>query len=53
MIVCEEEKTKLYQDKEWLQKKYIDESLSSNQIGEVCNVCPGTILNHLKRDNIL
>lgn len=52
MVVCEEEKTKLYKNKDWLENKYINESLSSNQIGADRKVDPTTIQYWIKKNNI-
>lgn len=52
MIVCEEEKIKLYQNKDWLQKKYIDEEWSTCQISKLCNTSSTTVWNWIKKFNI-
>ena len=43
---------KLYQDRDWLNQKYITERLSSLKIAKICNVSKKTILNWLKKFNI-
>jgi len=43
---------KLYQNKDWLEVKYIDEKLSTYQIAELAKRSQGTIRNWLKRHNI-
>jgi hypothetical protein len=44
--------TKLYQNKEWLKKKYWDEKLSTGQIGEICKMSDTAIWHWLKKYNI-
>jgi len=44
--------TKLYQNKEWLKKKYWDEKLSTGQIGEICDVDYRIIWSWMKKLNI-
>ena len=43
---------KLYQDREWLYKKYINERLTTLKISLLCGVHPTTICNWLKKYNI-
>lgn len=43
---------KLYQNKEWLEKKYIEEKLSMNVIGGICKIDSKTIWYWLKKFNI-
>ena len=43
---------KKYQDKKWLEKKYIGERLNGYQIAKICGVHHATIYNYLKRFNI-
>lgn len=40
---------KAYKDKDWLYQKYWGEELSTNQVGELCGVSGGTILNWMKK----
>jgi len=44
--------TKQYQDKEWLEKKYLEEELSIYRIAEICGVVHYTIWCWLKKFNI-
>ena len=43
---------KLYRNKEWLKNKYINEKLSTRQIGRLVNVDNKTIRYWLKKYNI-
>jgi len=43
---------KLYQNKEWLQQKYIREKLSTGQIGKLCEIDALTVGYWLKKYNI-
>jgi len=43
---------KLYQNKEWLRQKYIDEELSTVQIAKICGVVCSTIWHWLIKYNI-
>jgi len=43
---------KLYQDKEWLEQKYIEEKLSKSAIAKLCNIGNTTVLYWLKKSNI-
>ncbi len=43
------ETLKLYQNREWLEKKYIDEGLSIHIIGGICEVYGSTILDWLNK----
>jgi len=43
---------KLYQNKEWLRGKYIEENLSTIKIGKLCEVTGTTIGNWLRKFNI-
>lgn len=43
---------KLYKSKSWLEQKYTNEKLSSNQIGRECEVHAATIRNWLKKLNL-
>lgn len=43
---------KLYQNKEWLKRKYWDERLSTGQIGEICNIDYRLIWSWMKKLNI-
>lgn len=38
-----------YKEKDWLIHKYWGEKLSTNQVGELCGVSGGTILNWMKK----
>lgn len=42
---------KLYQNKEWLENKYLEEKLGIHQIGKICGVVNNTIWVWLKRFN--
>jgi len=42
---------KLYQNKEWLEEKYIKEKLSTYQIGKLCNTYHGHIKYWIKKYN--
>lgn len=42
----------LYQDKEWLYKKYWEERLSRPKIAKLCNVSNNTILYYMRKYNI-
>ena len=41
-----------YKNKQWLEKKYIENGLTSDEISEFCTVSAKTILRHLKKNNI-
>jgi len=41
-----------YRNKEWLEKKYTKEKMSSGEIAELCNVNMQTILKWLEKNNI-
>lgn len=43
---------KKYQNKEWLEKKYLGEELSTTKIGRLCKVNGITISRQLKKHNI-
>jgi hypothetical protein len=43
---------KRYQDKGWLEKKYITERLFTTEMGKICRVNPGTIWYWLKKYGI-
>jgi len=43
---------KLYQNKDWLENKYLKEKLSTYQIGKLCNVDHHTILHWLNKFDI-
>ena len=42
----------LYQDKEWLEEKYIEEQLSAYHIAKLCRRSRATIINWLNKSNI-
>jgi hypothetical protein len=42
----------MYKNKTWLKNKYIDERLSTREIGEICGVCHHTIRGNLNKYNI-
>jgi len=42
----------MYKNKEWLYNKYINEKLSSNEIGKECNVKHQTIIRMLRKHDI-
>ena len=44
---------KIYTNKDWLEQKYIVERLSSNAIGDLCNVHARTIYYWLKKRGVL
>lgn len=43
---------KLYENKEWLEKKYVNEQLLTSEIAKLCNVKNCTIWRWLKKNNI-
>ncbi len=43
---------KLYQDKEWLEKKYLEEKLSIEKVGKICGIVPSVIHYWLKKLNV-
>ena len=43
---------KNYKDKQWLEKKYISEKLSLEQVGKLCNVGSSIIFHWMKKYNI-
>ena len=45
-------KNAIYQDKEWLEKKYWEEELSTYQIGKICEVSKTTIIRWFKKFDI-
>jgi len=44
--------SELYQDKDWLYQKYLEEQLSAHQIGKLCKRSVATIINWLNKFNI-
>ena len=40
-------------DKEWLNKKYVEEKVSSHKIANILKLSPTTVKKHLLKDNIL
>ena len=43
---------KLYQNKEWLYDRYVNEKKSIKQIAEICKIMPSTIRGWLKKLDI-
>ena len=40
---------KLYKNRQWLERKYVDEGLTMRQIAEICGVDGKTIFYHLRK----